>query len=450
MQENEFEKQVQRKMEELKLRPSESVWANIEVQIKKEKRSRRGLTFFPLIIICFLCGMYLLLNQSSSSSEEKNNLSENLIKKNNTDKKAKSSFDTIKNYSTPIEDKKLFKTETVVKINKEPKPKTLSELKRYNSYQPTKNLTKDILKSNNDIREQINNSEKITEQKKSDTAIEIAKQEKPSSNKEFEVDTTIIHKDESVNKIEPDLIKDSTEKENKNVTSAKNKNIRNKNKWSWGLFFSAGSSGMGNSLFGSAQKSFDATSYSIPNSQTGTGIYYSPSLLKPSLAIITGFSVERNLSPKIIFATGLNYNLFRTTNIVGKDSAAYFRISNGLSTYHNSYHYIELPAWLKFQITGSKKVRLYGNTGFSIAQLIASNALQFNGIAGLYYQDNSLLNKTQIRFNTGLDLVLFLKQKNAISIGPYVSYGISKVANQGYNKHHFTYIGLRTQFIFKK
>ncbi len=37
MQENNFEKQVQQKLDELKLDPSESVWQNVYAKIKRKK-----------------------------------------------------------------------------------------------------------------------------------------------------------------------------------------------------------------------------------------------------------------------------------------------------------------------------------------------------------------------------------------------------------------------------
>ena len=77
-------------------------------------------------------------------------------------------------------------------------------------------------------------------------------------------------------------------------------------------------------------------------------------------------------------------------------------------------------------------------------------ALQFNYSRGLYYRDNSLFNKTQTGFNTGLDIGFSSKQKTSFLIGPYLNYGITKIANEGYNKHHFTFIGLKAQYLFRK
>jgi hypothetical protein len=58
MQENNFEKQVQQKLDELKLDPSDFVWQNVYAKIKKEKRRWRELIIFFVLFI--LCGGILL------------------------------------------------------------------------------------------------------------------------------------------------------------------------------------------------------------------------------------------------------------------------------------------------------------------------------------------------------------------------------------------------------
>jgi hypothetical protein len=222
----------------------------------------------------------------------------------------------------------------------------------------------------------------------------------------------------------------------------------NKHLWSWGFSLFVGVSGMANNLFGSQDKN-SASAFLSSAFPAASGSTATPSLIRSSIAFLTGVSVERKIH-KIIFTTGLNYKLFSTTNTTGTDSANYFRATSNINTYHNFYHYIELPVGIKFQIVNSKKIKLNWNIGSSIAQLIGSNALQFNNITGLYFHDNSLFNKTQFGFNTGLDIALFSKQNRSLLIGPYFNYGISKIASQGYNKHHFTFTGLRAQIIFRK
>ncbi len=54
MHENNFEKQVQEKMDQLGFDPSDAVWAAVDKEINKEKRRRR-----PFFVLFFLSGLLL-------------------------------------------------------------------------------------------------------------------------------------------------------------------------------------------------------------------------------------------------------------------------------------------------------------------------------------------------------------------------------------------------------
>ena len=68
MQENNFEKQVQQKMEELQFVPSEPVWQKVALQIGKEKRKRRLVLFLlPLLLATGSAIWYVSSNNNDSS-----------------------------------------------------------------------------------------------------------------------------------------------------------------------------------------------------------------------------------------------------------------------------------------------------------------------------------------------------------------------------------------------
>src|SRR5450432_779468 len=81
MEENKFERQIQQKMDELKIHPSDSVWKKIEVRIEKRKRSNRGLFLFVLFICGFLAGGYLLWNTFHHSITGSSNSVKNYAEK---------------------------------------------------------------------------------------------------------------------------------------------------------------------------------------------------------------------------------------------------------------------------------------------------------------------------------------------------------------------------------
>ena len=63
-----FEKEVQHKMEELKLTPSAPVWEKIELEIRPEKKRRRAILWF-LLAGLFLSGSAWWLYQSFGNND---------------------------------------------------------------------------------------------------------------------------------------------------------------------------------------------------------------------------------------------------------------------------------------------------------------------------------------------------------------------------------------------
>ena len=455
MQENEFEKQVQQKMDDLKLHPSGAVWQKIEVHIRKEKRRRWVLILLPVLLIGFLFGSYMLLKDDNSHPELQQQATKNPIEKNYPAKETTAKPDTVKNYHPAEEVKETDAQTATVKTHRNQQIKTTPKLKISSDYIKTENVEKDHPPAYKNGADTIGN---IVQHEKTGIDLQTVQQEKIAED-QHKPDSILTETGKSAE--HPITVTDK-EKKAENViktdSSAKDISVKKmepekKYSWNWGFSFAGGRSSMANSFLGYGQQSYDATQYSNANPGSFPGGYTSnpyPSLINPSIAFIAGISAERNISKKIIFTGGLLYKLFSTTNTVGIDSGNYFRINGPNRTYHNYYHYVDLPVGLKFQIFDFKKTRMYWNTGFSISWLIGSNALQYNGLTRLYYHDNSLFNKTQIGFNSGLDVGFLSKQKQSFLIGPYFNYHITKIAREGYNKHHFTFIGLRAQYLFRK
>ncbi len=447
MQTNEFERQVQQKMDDLQIHPSEAVWQKIEPQIRKEKRRRWLLNFLPVMLIGFLYGGHLLLNNDNLYHQPQQQLSNKSIENNNTIKERKAYPDKIKNHN-PVKEAEV----TIVKPANEEMGSNqkinISEKIEDNRDGATTKFTHDIL-TKTQTQKSIVKNEKVNIDNKN------PEQEKVQSDKEINAENTITPIKELPKPTVIVAATDSIEIKNENLTQEENaisnKKTKALNKYSWnlGFSFSAGSSGIGNNLFGDDQKSLADRQNASVGGSFGVVVPSTPSLIKPSLALITGITTEKNISEKFIFIAGINYKLFSTTNTVGKDSAEFFRTSNA-NTYHNYYHYIELPVGFKFELGDFKKSLLYWNAGLSVSQLIGAKALQYNSSRGLYYPDNSLFNKTQIGFHSGLDIAFLSKNKTSFLIGPFYTYDISKIAREGYNKHHFTFIGLRAHYLFGK
>src|SRR5688572_22383461 len=114
MQENEFEKQVQQKMDDLKLDPSAFVWQKIEPQIKKEKSRRWIFILLPILLIGILYGGYLLLDNvdtqnstaNTSKNEQQSEATKNINSNINNTPQPKENIDSI-TINQPVTEKQI-------------------------------------------------------------------------------------------------------------------------------------------------------------------------------------------------------------------------------------------------------------------------------------------------------------------------------------------------------
>lgn len=451
MQENNFENKIRLKMDELKLHPSESVWLNVESRIKKENRRRWFIFFFCLILSGILFGGYFLITR--------NNTNRSLLTTTSTKQTKSINNNIVKENTDPINKKTLTKTEKPITTQQDIKQitnkKIAKEVKTSISVSQNNSgpfLSRDSKRSiiNSNITDDINNTS-IPKKENEKLQTEINNSETTNLITPKNKDSIIVKENILPDIASKELTNDSLQKKNENITSNNKKNTSKKNKHAWnsGFSFAAGISGVGKNFLNPSYSYMYANPATLGLPLTTTPSP-NPSIIKSTSAFIFGFAAEKNISKKIKFVTALNYKIYSTKNTTGTDSAAFFRSNNVSNTYHNIFHYLQLPVGIKFQFFDHKKIKFYLSCGFAISEFISSNALQFNYSTGLYYRDNSLLKKTQLEFNACLDMEFFFGNKKSLLIGPYLNYGLSKIAADGYYNHPFTFIGLRTQYFFTK
>ena len=438
MQENNFERQVQLKMEELKLYPQEHVWEYIYANIKKEKRRRWLLVFFLIFLAGILYGGFLLLSPKISTNTVKQIQAPNIPGNNNLKQSpVYAKPDSIQNTSATTQITSLKNDRSISQANEKQHttaillPGQIENKEKKSSRNSSENISQGITeKENNDSLSPVT---------KETNAQAAAPEEKKATGLQNISGTPISTSGDTSGS----PVTDSTKKDEviKTIpTATSGKKSKTKNRWKWGISLSGGISTVSEKFLGSSSQNQGIVALS-----SGYISGFTSSEIKPSFAATAGIFTEKNISPTAQIAIGLNYKLFSTTNKVGADSAAYFQSRNAQNTYHNYYHFIELPVTIYIQL--NKKIPLFWNAGVSISELLSSNALQFNGATGLYYHDNSVFNKTQVGLSTGIEIQL-AKQKRQIFIGPSLHYNITKFSNTGiYLGEHFNFIGLHLRVI---
>lgn len=481
MEQNNFEKNVQQKLDELKIPPSGSVWVNIEKRIGKKNKDRRVIFIIFFLILFLLSGGYWLFN--SRENNQQNQPVGNLVKSDSkhTNKQdsslSKSEIPSIANSenrdtaSVTVKKSKTTPRQSIIfqdePGNKERNRKQKKSLKE-DAFKPKEktgnsfhNERPDSKQTNNEENDfSLNNENDLPVKKPGVSEIENENQD-------------------SINIIQNKIIADSlldqlkSEKVTKEIVAKNDSSLKKhtekkqKHHWAFGITFSGGTSSLGEGLLG-LDKSNSSYSQSLPNTPSNGGIgnggypSYTPSPINNSFAFIGGVFIEKNISAKSKVSIGISYKYFSLKNKIGNridpvlfqylsSSSLFYSSSNTQSIYHNDFHYLELPVSIKFQLNNSKSFPLYWHAGVNISRLISSNALQFQSIPGFYYKDNSLFNKTQLGLNTGVSATLFAKQKIPVTIGPYFYYSPSRLAGKGlYQDKHFNFIGIRTEILFPK
>ncbi len=507
MPENEFEKQVQQKMDGLKVKPSEQIWQHVADAIVKRKTDKR---IFVIVLLCLLIaagGVFLLTDTARQHKDKSLIITDNNGLKNN---KETQPFNNEQHKQIVEEQKKQVAegSDSVSSLQITGKDRQVLEIqnaeKEFSQFhksattisaKPFKTVAGNILPDkkealNHSSKRSFKTSRKISASIKNVLPDDLVDEEIIAG----ETPTTIVIEkifplnDMKINgpflnpyhKIGVEI------KANNHLTiQAKDYSVENspikkviplqqKHQWKIGLNFSLGASstrngylgivGMGNGNGSREYTSADQVSGCV--NCANNGVSYRPSAIKPSTGLVLGVFVQKNISPKTAFIIGLNYKMYNSVMMTGSrvDSAviannnnSYLSQSNffyrtGISArYKNNFHFLEMPLALHIKLGKQNKHPLYLNTGISIARLIASNALQFDTALAKYYSNNSLFNKTQIGISTGLLFSLSGSVKNPFLVGPDIRFSLNKMAATGlYQSSNYSYFGIQIQKIFGK
>ena len=94
--------------------------------------------------------------------------------------------------------------------------------------------------------------------------------------------------------------------------------------------------------------------------------------------------------------------------------------------YKYSFQYIEIPVMAHWQINKGRRLPpIVFDGGFSVARLTKVKALHYDGSKGIYFEDNSLFNKTQFNIITGISVGILQNTKHPMWIGPDLRYSFS-------------------------
>jgi hypothetical protein len=549
MSDHEFEKQVNQKLEELKLRPSDTVWMEVEKKIRQDKRRRRFLWLWvPSLFIFLATSGYILyhytLNTNNTQAPVAKAVPASLSNKTITETSNTSTQQNTASNTKPGSENDTQNEEITVAgssaqtdnskqpVNATPatSPTTLS-----NKQQPstvTEKSTAINIGSTNKETIGIHNKKPVQQPLTSDdynpgpvagipnkgythekhgnfngkkrrtgqkvyatpeapvqqatiaaaNTNSVADAEQPESASLNGVMPVIVKdgaNDIATNKAAPvpfnhQLLPLTPDSANMQTAAAMAVPRKRPSLWHWGIVTDAGYSRISESklfqlrgLLGTdkylaedlaARNSSSQVNSSFINFQgvTTTTPVRKASPIQPDFSFSAGVFVQRRLSPRFKLSLGLEYSYMSVNTEVGQKIDAPIVVNYGTSMaavvpqyyknagydaasvsanyqggwysqqYRYRFQYIEIPLLANWQINkGRRMPPLAFEGGFSIARLLSVKALHYEGIKGVYYQDNSLFNKTQFNFVTGLSVGLLQRSKHPLWIGPNLRYSLN-------------------------
>lgn len=502
MSAHDFEKNVQDQMTEFNLTPSENAWANVELQLKKDKRRRRIIIWIPLFMLMGFGGYFLYNHQHSSES-----ISISSPKENTIPAKEDKGKETAKDHSPKEQIVAANESEESLKDEKEP-GNSGSEIKE-NKLQKNEPLEKSASiakKSQKEAAfEKIVNPSRIAE--KHENSISTSGKSKETRNKKLDRESIVLsNKTKSVE--DSKLLMDEPEKEWRSskvngtkllfegpsipvsinsapistmplVSSAKpyiaaptikKQNANSSSKWQWGANIGIGVSRVSTGDFFSgltaarvADANYSGSVSSTPPSGSGNS---QPAAINAGSSLQLGIFAERKINPRLGLSAGLQYGNYSTRSTIGTAIDSQVIISNsstrslavdnfytsGAATnYKSRYHFLELPVNLNIQLNKASKIPFIWSVGFTYSYMLSTTALQFDGVSRVYYEDDKLFRKSQWYWQTGLSIGLLSKSKHPINIGPRLQYNTtSLLQNTSSGNNHLWGGSLQLKWMLKK
>jgi len=199
--------------------------------------------------------------------------------------------------------------------------------------------------------------------------------------------------------------------------------------------------------------------YAISNASSGSHYI---SNVQPEASFEGGIYLQRALSDRWIFNTGMNLHYYSNRISVGQQVTTYVQSSYsylaprvqtaGTTSMYtagdtrsviNKYYFLELPVGLQWKINKSHLLPIFVEGGVSLSRLMGASALFYNAKTGLYSKEGDIVNKTQFNVESALMVGLPFHGVN-IQLGPQIQYGLTPLVNtQGVGAQHLLYTGIR-------
>lgn len=506
MQANDFEKDVQHKMEELQLYPTAEVWTAVEKKIRYEKRRRRIIFWWWLPVLLLGTGGVIYFSNHKQKNAAIQHSTQNTITASKTEKPNDSPAANTGKSSEAETGEKAGNTKT------SPVQQEENRLVTGKNDQLSKNVSR---MENNPVEKQVRSSSiKEEESRKvsivSQSAVKLHRQKKNetpapenkslASGKKVEqppaIKTVESPKDETAVKpgsdqpamltqavvpveTKKDGYPDSSSINVKNTKPEKNDSAKavvsipvklkkQHSKWEIDILAMTGiSTRTGGIAIASEKANVSSPATTGANLSTGIGVFQrnTPGELFSDFSWKAGIEVRRNLSNRSAITFGMQLSSYSAQQLAGSlvqdslmlslipvnnNAARYYQ--NGESvTLHTRYNYIELPVSFNWQTNKSQRLPITWQNGFAPSFYAGGNSISFHPDQNIYYKDKSAINQFQLVVHTGLFTRFGMNSKHPFRAGVLFNYQLNGLLkSDAENKNHFSSFGLQVGWTIKK
>lgn len=541
MSDHDFEKQVQQKMEQLRLRPSDAVWTKVDKRIRKERRRRRVVLWLPLFLLCIVAGGYFYHDAQSNnnkftaselnSTQTQTHSDKNASEPTTTTASSENHIDHPASQSAPEKSGERGavtpENNAPVLTNSPAQPEkgivlTPITSKAGNAGKKVNKLSTDLSgtvaagRGNKPPRKSSGSPEKTQAQQNEQPAastVAINEPDPKSDSLSDEFGIVIGNTDPQQASVDSSKVTGSNQPSApKKIDLAQNQAPKNKKKpapeppkparkpssWSFGIIAEGGAShiskGSPFSLLSKKNNEPEDLAMASPappnqNLYGGPAGFTQfpdnkPSELKSGTSWSAGGFVQKQLNRRISVSAGVQYSYFSMKTDVGQFMKSAISVSNanydqivsdyyqgrsalnvggGLATtsyprppqqqeYTNKYHFLEIPVKIHWRVTGDEaSLPIIVDGGLSVAKLLSTNALHYDGNNDVYYKDYDYFNKVQAGITAGVNVELFSESKHPVWIGPTIKYQLSNLITSDLsNGQHLWSFGLGAKFFLRK
>ncbi len=502
MQENNFEKQVRERLDELRFQPTAPVWQQVSTHIRK-RRKRRRLAYFTLAALILATAAIgwpslrkwtgnkepVAQNESAKDGVKSNslssatqaeagkgdapaNLTDRLQHDNNDGLPQQSSGSATTEPGTKAANPTANESSAAsVKGTSDLAKGSVSSKENAGRSKSIRNGQSGIGRESNKVNRQMADRAMPSDDSGNENTMQL-----PQTTIASATDNVIELKIDQVSELHrQDLIamEDKLHEINgKGVHIAESKPSNpSRKKISWGLEFSAGISKRRDQALPGIFKDqqvmdlYQGSPLTMGPAASQAIVRSFPSQSQPGMAFSLGATAKLPLTKRLNLRAGLRYSYQSEQTKVGMRKDTTVVITNFASQsvttrtvyegrfnrpYTNRYHFVELPIGIDMQLNRGRKTPIYFELGAAPSYMIGSNALVYDtAFSGIYYKDRSVLQRFQLSATSALSIELGSRKGPRWSIGPEMRMQLTPLTNSVYdNRQYLMYGGVRARLLW--